>query len=985
MTKLRSVLLVLCVAFPALFFAQSLFAQSADQEVVSAVDSPDPVTPGATLTYTITVTNHGPDPAVNGGLNANFASALSGFVFTPPAGFTCSALGNNASCTNPSWAPGTAVFTVTATVDASLANFPDGTFTSNFFPSGTTTDPNSGNNNKSATTTYDSPQIDLAISVADAPDPVAPNNNINYTVDVSNAGPDTATNVNIGVFHSSGLQFVSGTQPAGWTCTFPSAGGTPIFNCTRASFASGASSQLTFTLYADRNVIGPFDSTLTVAFSIGGTGNDTNTANNSENETTQYVTPDSDMAITSATDSPDPVTPDGDITYTVTVANNGPDPAVNAAFSVPMNNTLKFRSVTTPPGGWTCNAPPVGFGGGFDCHNPSFAVGSSVFTVVLRADSNAFGNSDQTINQGFLASSDNTDPNNGNNTATVSTQYSTADSDMGVTATDSPDPVQRNGDITYTVTVTNGGPDAATNAALSVPMNNTLKFQSITIPSGWNCPSIPVGSGAGFTCTNPSFANGGSSQFTIVLRADANAFGNFDQTITQNFNVGSNNSDPNNANNSVDVTTAMDVADADLSVTAADAPDPVLPGSNITYTGAVANGGPDAATNVSLNIPLSPNVTFVSMTGPAGFNCTTPSVGANGSVVCTLASFANGANVPFTLVTQVNGSLANGPDGVIQQGFTISSADTHDPDAPDNSTTLFTSYDAQQADLGITTGGSPNPANNGDTVTYTSTLTNAGPDAASNVVYTLTLPANTGFGSVSVPVGFNCTTPAVGASGTITCTAATFPNGGSGTFIITATVTGTSGTITTPATIDSDTFDGNSANDTTSTSTTIAAPASADLSVTKTTNASTVVAGSQVTYTIGVHNSGPDAASNVVMTDVLPSSLHFVSITQPSGFNCTTPAVGASGTITCTAATLANGITRTFTLIVTVDAGATGSIANSASVASDTSDPTGGNDSAAAPLVPIVLAATTGIPTLSQWGLLLLAALLAAVALRRGF
>ncbi|HEX7809515.1 MAG TPA: hypothetical protein VF608_12335, partial [Thermoanaerobaculia bacterium] len=53
----------------------SVFAQSADQEVVSVVDSPDPVTPGATLSYTVTIRNNGPDPAVNGGLNINLPLA----------------------------------------------------------------------------------------------------------------------------------------------------------------------------------------------------------------------------------------------------------------------------------------------------------------------------------------------------------------------------------------------------------------------------------------------------------------------------------------------------------------------------------------------------------------------------------------------------------------------------------------------------------------------------------------------------------------------------------------------------------------------------------------------------------------------------------------------------------------------------------------------------------------------------------------------
>lgn len=68
MTVLRRAVFV-CLLLPVV-----AFAQSADQEVVSVADKPDPITPGATLTYTITMTNHGPDPAVNGGFNVNLPS-----------------------------------------------------------------------------------------------------------------------------------------------------------------------------------------------------------------------------------------------------------------------------------------------------------------------------------------------------------------------------------------------------------------------------------------------------------------------------------------------------------------------------------------------------------------------------------------------------------------------------------------------------------------------------------------------------------------------------------------------------------------------------------------------------------------------------------------------------------------------------------------------------------------------------------------------
>src|SRR6185369_10978125 len=73
--------------------------------------------------------------------------------------------------------------------------------------------------------------------------------------------------------------------------------------------------------------------------------------------------------------------------------------------------------------------------------------------------------------------------------------------DIQITASDSPDPVMPDGNITYTVNVTNAGPDPATSVSMSVLLNNTLTFQSITVPAGWSCPAVPVGSGSGFTCT----------------------------------------------------------------------------------------------------------------------------------------------------------------------------------------------------------------------------------------------------------------------------------------------------------------------------------------------------------------------------------------------------------------------------------------------------------------------------------------------------
>jgi uncharacterized repeat protein (TIGR01451 family) len=75
---------------------------------------------------------------------------------------------------------------------------------------------------------------------------------------------------------------------------------------------------------------------------------------------------------------------------------------------------------------------------------------------------------------------------------------------------------------------------------------------------------------------------------------------------------------------------------------------------------------------------------------------------------------------------------------------------------------------------------------------------------------------------------------------------------------------------------------------------------SADIGVTKTSTPDQVAPGSDITYEITVANSSTDPAENANLSDTLPATLTFVSLSVPAGWACMTPAVGAGGTITCT-------------------------------------------------------------------------------------
>jgi uncharacterized repeat protein (TIGR01451 family) len=124
-------------------------------------------------------------------------------------------------------------------------------------------------------------------------------------------------------------------------------------------------------------------------------------------------------------------------------------------------------------------------------------------------------------------------------------------------------------------------------------------------------------------------------------------------------------------------------------------------------------------------------------------------------------------------------------------------------------------------------------------------------------------------------------------------------------------------------------------------------PAITDLAVTKT-GAATGLGGGSITYTLKVTNNGPDTSQNVILSDTMPAGTVFASVTQSSGpaFTCTTPAVNAGGGINCTAAILAAGATATFSLVVQVYANFAGTITNTASVSTTSTDPNSANNGA---------------------------------------
>lgn len=565
--------------------------------------------------------------------------------------------------------------------------------------------------------------------------------------------------------------------------------------------------------------------------------------------------------------------------------------------------------------------------------------------------------------------------------------------DLAIAKTDNPDPIVAGNNLTYTITLTNNGPNDAQTVTLSdvVPAGTTfVSFGQTAGPAFVIAPNPPVGGTGTVSASIATLANGASATFSLVVNVDANQASG--STITNTVDTTSATTDPNSANNSDTETTSVS-ASADLSVTKTDSPDPVVAGNTITYTIDAANGGPSDAQSVTLTDAVPVGTTFVSFAQSAGSAfvvAPNPPVGGAGTVTATRLTLAAGDTAQFTLVVQVAAGAANG--STITNTATIASTTT-DADPTDNSDTETTTVQGG-VDLSVTKTDAPDPVTPGGTLTYTIAVANAGPTAAANVALSDAVPAGTTFVSFTAPAGWTSTTPPSGGTGTVTATNPSLASGANETFTLVVQVApGAAGgsTITNTASVSTTSTDNDPANDSDTETTTVSSPSA--LTATKTASGPRTT-GSTLTYTVGITNNGSSAQGDNPgdeFVDVLPAGLTLQSATATSG---TVIATTGTNTVTWNGA-IAAGASVTITIQATIDAGPGQSVVNQGTVNFD-ADGNGTNESSVQtddPAAPggadptgIIVLAPIAVPAASPAALLLLLAamlLLAAVAVRR--
>ena len=823
---------------------------------LSIVKSAVPATfvAGAPATYTLAVSNAGPNPAPNVTVTDVLPPALAAATVSSTSG-TCTNTSGTIGCSLGTMAVG-AVETITVTATLAAAIDPATVLTNTATVTGSVTDSNPGNNASTVLTDVDA-SADLSVTKSASPTTAVAGDPITYTITASNAGPSSAANVQISEALPASLLGALLTPGVDGSC----AGTT----CTFASVAPGAAVTVTVTGTVASSASGSMTNTATVSAATPDP-----VAGNNEAVVITPVDASADLVV-AKTASPSPAVPGETIEYTVTVTNAGPSDAVGVTVSDPVP-ALTGVSATSSAGACTVGAS-------VDCSIPTIPAGETVTATITGTIDPA-----RTLDLVNTASATSAtpDPAPGNNSGTAATPMLPA-ADLSITKTASPNPVTAGNTVTYTITVANSGPSNAANVVVADTLPPELVGGAATSSQG-SC--------TGTSCDLGAVAAGATA--TVTITADVPASIDPTTVADNTATVSSATTDPDATDN--DATISTDVtAIADLRLTKAATPTTVVAGGVATWTIVVTNDGPSDADAFDVLDTLAPALAPAAATVDG-----TPCVIVGQSVTCSSAGLALGASATVLISAAVQ---PDAPAGSIPNTAAIANETTTDPTTSNNSASASVAV-TRSADLSMTKTAVTDPITPGLPATFTLEITNAGPSSGNAVLAADGLPVGWTLDPSSDP---RCTL----VSGNVSCDVGVLAPLASEllTLVVVPPPNAATGPITNTATVSSSTPDPTPADNTSSDTADVAAVA--DLSVTKTDLADPVVAGEGIGYTIEVSNAGPSDATSVTLDESDLAALDTVAM-APSQGTCELV------TFTCDLGTIPPGTVVTVAVSATV-------------------------------------------------------------------
>jgi uncharacterized repeat protein (TIGR01451 family) len=235
--------------------------------------------------------------------------------------------------------------------------------------------------------------------------------------------------------------------------------------------------------------------------------------------------------------------------------------------------------------------------------------------------------------------------------------------------------------FTYTVQLTNNGPDDAANVVFSDLAPAGVTFTSCSSSQG-TCTI----SGGGVSLNLGNLANGNA--VAITIQATLSTTVSDGANLTNTPSVTSSTSDPDTTNNSGSAASAIITVEnnSDLQVTTQSNVDVINFGGSLTYTVTVSNHGPFQASAVTLVDPVPAQAIFLSMNSTGGAACTTPAPAQHGTVTCNFGNMASGATATVSFTVRV--SIPPVPASITNTA--VVSSPNFDPNPTNNSGSIKT-------------------------------------------------------------------------------------------------------------------------------------------------------------------------------------------------------------------------------------------------------------------------------------------------------
>jgi uncharacterized repeat protein (TIGR01451 family) len=662
---------------------------------------------------------------------------------------------------------------------------------------------------------------------------------LTYTLSVYNNGPSDAAGV-----------VIVDTLPAGVTLTWAdpscvSAG--QVVTCNISTLPNGGT--------AIRQIVISVDGDLEPGVSLENTAQvtantpDSDPTNNQDTANTVILCQ-ADLSLDKS--GPATVLAGESITYTLVVNNAGPSTAraVNMHDNLPPGVTNISVEVVRSSGEPILCVSPI-------CDLGDVAVGEVVTITLVGAVNPGLLPGTNLLNMASLTSStpdDDITDNADEAETTVETE-----ADLAVDKVDLSDPVEPGEGFLYQINVTNHGVSDAQDVVLVDTLGTGLTFSTAS-PGCTGQSGSPT-----ITCTLDSLEADETTFFLIAVRAGEVPSGFM---LVNEVTVASATPDRVPGNNTdVEYTTVQQQLgpSADLAIDKTVLPSQVAAGDFVTYILTVTNAGPLAATGVQLLELIPPDTEMVSISAD------NPDFGYE---FCTLAGICYlGTVQPNSTIVTVVAILQVDPDCQAASLTNIASVSGDQPDdhPEDNMDSAVVGVTPQVvADLALDLD-APATVGTGGAITYTLTVWNLGPQDATGVLVTDTLPADVAL----IEADEACTL----VGGQVSCSAPFLAAGHSITFNFQVTVNfglepGTS--LENRAVVGSLAYDPDPSNN----------AATADTSIIGWTDLRLAMSGPMwldpgdwVTFTIVVVNDGPDPAWLVEIEDYLPTGITLVSAT----------------------------------------------------------------------------------------------------------